>query len=186
MLKKVAIVLLFVGSVMLSSGIYMIYSGVSMVHRYIDNSLLKSYSDNLQRIVDTITENVNAYNESYQFNAFEYLVVPISCVELEKGSNTKSPFGNYLDNYSYVVVTRKRDQYGMLIGYKYYVQAIDDEGYGIKITNIDHSVLEISKTNEKKLIKINNGNINIDSSIIPELSSELSPKIVTCIKKHSF
>lgn len=129
---------------------------VPSVSKYITDSRMKTYRNNLSNFVSAVTNEVNAMeiNGAYSFKSNEVLVVPFNKIELEKGSNTQSPFGNYDTNYSYVLVTRKytvnnngtaddtSDDICVVAGYNYYVQALDDNGYGAKFAKVGESVVD--------------------------------------------
>lgn len=105
---------------------------VPSVSKYIQQSREKTYVTNLSKIVDAVSTEVNSYSGDYTFNTKEYLVVPIVCVELERGSSEKSPFSKYLPLQSYVVVTRNESN-----GFDYRVTALDETGYGVKLAKSD-------------------------------------------------
>ena len=103
---------------------------VPSVSRYIQNSRMNTYETNLSRLVDAVRTEVNSYsNDDYSFMANEYLVVPLTCIELEGGSSTKSPFGAYMPEKSFIIVDRKMDN-GVPVGFEYYVTAYDVNGFG--------------------------------------------------------
>ena len=106
---------------------------VPAVSRYIQESREDTYATNLSKFVDAVSPEVNSYNSDYTFATNQYLVVPITCLELERGDSSKSPFGPYDPMKSYVVVVRKSSG----SGFDYYVAALDETGYGTKITAAD-------------------------------------------------
>lgn len=108
---------------------------VPSVSKYITNSRMDTYETNLSKLVDAVSNEVNSYSNShYSFKASEYLVVPLTCIEVERGSNSKSPFGAYEPANSYVVVTRKYETNengtSTPVGFNYYVAARDVNGFG--------------------------------------------------------
>ena len=70
---------------------------VPSVSKYIQQSRMKTYNNNLSNLVGAVTNEVNTmdYDSPYTFKSTQILVVPFEKIELEKGSNTKSPFGLY-------------------------------------------------------------------------------------------
>ena len=92
---------------------------VPVVSKYITDSRKKTYKNNLLKMVDEVSNNVNSLSGGYTFSSSEYLIVPLACVELEKGSNTKSPFGTYEPHNSFIVATWNNETGGT--GFKYYV-----------------------------------------------------------------
>ena len=102
---------------------------VPSVSKYIQQSREKTYANNLSKFVDAVSTEVNSYTSDYSFKTDEYLVVPIVCIELERGDNSKSPFSNYNALQSYVVVTRGE---GNIFEYK--VAALDQAGFGSNLS----------------------------------------------------
>ena len=76
---------------------------VPSVSKYITQSRMNTYGTNLTRLVDAVSNEVNNYSGTYSFRANEYLIVPLVCIDVEKGSNTKSPFGEYVPENSFFV-----------------------------------------------------------------------------------
>ncbi len=106
---------------------------VPAVSRYIQESREDTYATNLSKFVDAVSPEVNSYNSEYTFATNQYLVVPITCLELERGSSEDSPFGPYDPMRSYVIVTRKTSG----SGFDYYVAALDQTGYGTTVMRAD-------------------------------------------------
>lgn len=106
---------------------------VPSVSKYIQQSREKTYATNLSKLVDAVSTEVNSYIEPYTFNTDEYLVVPIVCLELERGSSEKSPFSAYVPLQSYVVVTRNASN-----GFDYQVAALDQTGFGTALSLADN------------------------------------------------
>ncbi len=109
---------------------------VPSVSKYIQQSREKTYVTNLSKIVDAVSTEVNSYSNDFTFNTKEYLVVPIVCVDLERGSSEKSPFSKYLPLQSYIVVTRNANG-----GFDYQVTALDETGYGVALAKSDVAVV---------------------------------------------
>lgn len=115
---------------------------VPSVSKYIQQSRMKTYNTNLSKFVDAVSTEVNSmdYSSDYSFSTTEVLVVPFNKIDIERGSNEKSPFSMYDQTRSFVLVTRKynkttvngEDVYTP-VGYNYYVQAIDGSGFGTKL-----------------------------------------------------
>lgn len=104
---------------------------VPSVSKYITNSRIDTYETNLARMVDAVKTEVNSYsNDAYSFSASEVLIVPLHCIELESGNTEKSPFANYVKTSSFIMVDRKVDANGIPVGFKYYITALDESGYG--------------------------------------------------------
>lgn len=112
---------------------------VPSVSKYIQDSRMKTYKNNLSGFVSAVANEVNAmdYDSKYNFTSDQILIVPFETIELEKGSNTKSPFANYDQTKSFVLVTRKYVD-GSPAGYNYYVQAVDMNGYGAELNTAEN------------------------------------------------
>ena len=157
---------------------------VPAVSRYIQESREDTYATNLSQLVSTVSTEVNSYSSQYTFNTNEYLVVPFACIELERGNNDKSPFGNYEKEKSYVVVTRKADA----AGFEYYVAALDNNGFGTALKNADaingrESIEEIGDS-EIGAITTADGTTSV-TLVIPDGTavegiSDKTAKVVSC------
>lgn len=117
---------------------------VPVVTKYINNSKKSNYESSLRNMVSTVNnEIISGHIEDYTFDEEnEFLVMPLVCIELEKGDNKKSPFSNYVSAYSFVIAEATEN------GYRYMVQALDETGYGtylIKPEEIKIEDLEVSK-----------------------------------------
>ena len=121
---------------------------VPSVTKYIHNSKKDNYKSSLKNMVSTVNDEV-IYDQIYDFDEeTEYFIMPLVCVELEKGDSTKSTFGKYNPTYSFIIVEATEN------GYSYKVQSIDDKGYGtylikpeeIKIEEVDINKLSYITT----------------------------------------
>ena len=133
---------------------------VPSVSKYIQQSRMKTYNNNLSNFVSAVTNEVNAmdYSSPYSFRSDEVLIVAFNKIDIERGSNEKSPFSYYDQKYSYVLVTRKyevtTDDNGTEddtsddkkaytpVGYNYYVQALDESGYGAKLAKAGETTID--------------------------------------------
>ena len=151
---------------------------VPVVSKYITDSRKKTYKNNLLKMVDEVSNNVNSLSGDYTFNNKEYLIVPFSCIDLEKGSNTKSPFGTYDSNNSFVVVTWNNETGGT--GFKYYVTTLDDGGYGVNIMDPYSSEFKVVSNPKETIIEESSPN---NYQITGEISTEFAKAIVGKIGK---
>lgn len=131
-LNKKAFTLIELLAVIIILGVLLLIA-VPAVSRYIQESREDTYATNLSKFVDAVSPEVNSYNEPYTFSTDEYLVVPIACLDLERGDSSKSPFGPYVKTKSYVVVTRKENNGG----FEYHVAALDETGFGSDLNEPD-------------------------------------------------
>ena len=116
-------------AVIIILGILLIIA-VPSISKYIENSRKSTYVNAVRRIVDAVSTSVNALEYPLTPNINEAIIVPFTEASLEKeSSKTKSPYGNYISDKSYVVVSFDGN------GYKYYVVALDDRGYAIPFVN---------------------------------------------------
>lgn len=114
---------------------------VPAVSNYIFNSRKTSYISS----VSAYSETIMGYYEQKEFGRLlddnEVLIVPFENIELESGETTKSPFGEYVLDKSYLVISSKGK------GYTYYVSVIDTENYGFDMK----SESEITKNELDKI-----------------------------------
>lgn len=158
---------------------------VPSVSKYITNSRMDTYETNLTRLVDAVSNEVNSYNGEYSFRSSEYLIIPLVCVEIEKGSNTKSPFGLYEHENSFVAVTRKYDSNDVPTGFKYYVAALDENGFGASFANVQSEDFKITGTPSAVEIKetATDGVYELDGTLTSEFEAEITNKtgkLITC------
>ena len=161
---------------------------VPSVSKYITDSRMKTYATNLTRLVDAVSNEVNSYEGAYSFKASEYLIVPLVCIDVEKGSNTKSPFGEYVEENSFVAVTRKYVS-GVPTGFNYYVAAVDSNGFGATMENPQSANFKVN--GEPKLTTIkevtpatNPKTYTLDGANLPsEFTADITGKtgkLITC------
>jgi len=120
---------------------------VPSVSKYITNSRMDTYETNLSKLVDAVSNEVNSYSDNYTFSASQYLIVPLTCVEVERGSNSESPFGPYIQDNSFIVVTRKYETGSNVpVGFNYYVAALDVNGFGTNLSLIEDVAVQGTPT----------------------------------------
>lgn len=100
---------------------------IPSVTKYIDKSKKETYIDNAYSYIDAVRKDVIAGNLQTP-NTSQVLIVRLSSIDLEKGSN-KSPYGDYIDNQSYVMVKNIDNNL------EYYIAARDDKNYEIPLTS---------------------------------------------------
>lgn len=110
-------------AVIIILGVLMLIA-IPSISKYIDNSRVATYSTNAKKFMDSVMVEVNNQSEGYIVSASSCINIKISDVELERGSNLKSPFGNYKDEYSYVTVFNVNGTY------VYFLTLVDSLGYG--------------------------------------------------------
>ncbi len=125
---------------------------IPAVSKYIERTRIRTYKTNLSKMVDAVSIEVNSYSDEYQFNSTQYLVVPFVCIDLERGSNDKSPFSAYDASKSYVIVTRDAN------GFDYKVAALDLTGYGTDgITTAEDATIKVKPTTVPAITKEGSG-----------------------------
>ena len=153
---------------------------VPSVSKYIQNSRMSTYGTNLSKLVDAVSTEVNSYSKNYTFATSEYLVVPLHCIDVERGSNTESPFGPYIQNQSFVIVTRKYEGESTVpVGFNYYVTAVDTNGYGANLAAAEKVSVVAGPTASKieKGTGENEYNLTVTTSI-PEIKEGMKGRIV--------
>ena len=109
-------------AVIIILGILMIIA-IPSVTKYISDSRKNSYVDTAKEIIAGARNLVNSGNlEMYDTDATYY--IDVNCINTENAM--KSPYGEFVKNASYVVVTYNGQ------GYDYYWTSVDDAGQGIK------------------------------------------------------
>jgi len=150
----------------------LLFLAVPSVSRMIRLSKENVYIDNLERIVDAVKTDVTLASGEYKFDYDEYLVVPFVCVELEKGANSKSPFGTYVNESSFVVVIRNKDS----LLYDYYITSKDGSGIG---TNMVYAgELKVGYVDDEKIGKISEAEVSLGEYNV--LVQGLMPKVISC------
>ena len=151
---------------------------VPAVRKYIDNSKKHTYESTLRNMVSTLNnEIISGHRENYKFDEENaYFVMPLVCIELEKGDNKKSPFDNYLAAYSFIIVESTAN------GYSYKVQALDESGYGTYLIKPEDIKIEELKTDNLDYIT---KNIDDNNKVLYEIehknyNNTKSPSIFTC------
>lgn len=159
---------------------------VPSVSKYIQNSRMNTYETNLSKLVDAVSTEVNSYSSNYTFSTDEFLVVPLHCIDVERGSNTESPFGPYIKNQSFIIVTRKTETQSsgavVPVGFKYYVAAVDTNGYGTNLKVAE----EVAVTAAPTAVTITKGSDDeytiSSTSEITEITENMTGKLVgNCI-----
>ena len=111
-------------AVIIILGILMIIA-IPSVTKYINDSRKSSYIDTAKELVGAARNLVNEGSlEMYDTDATYY--IDISCLKTENGGKAVSPYGDFVKDKAYVVVTFDGK------GYDYYWTSIDDSGQGVK------------------------------------------------------
>lgn len=155
---------------------------VPSVSKYIQQSRMKTYRNNLSGLISAVTNEVNAMDDAdYIFSAEQVLVVPFEKIELEKGSNAKSPFSTYNKQKSFVLVVRKYDDESNPIGYQYYVQALDEAGYGTYLKQDDKTEIETLKATDLVTLPISGTKVTSDdfNGLVDLPAGEFAVKLVS-------
>ena len=124
-------------------GILMLIA-IPSVTKYIDSSKRETYIKSLSNMVDVVRYGVVSENGKYSMKGSLRKVIKLTEIELEKGSN-KSPYGELDSANSYIIVEKNGDKYS------YSIQAKDNAGYCIELTNVDN----LTKSSVKKCEGLN-------------------------------
>ena len=138
-------------AVIIILGILMIIA-IPSVTRYISDSRKSAYVDTAKEIVGGARNLVNDGKlEMYDTSVAYY--IPNTCIKVENGNKAKSPYGEFIDDKTYVVVTYDGK------GYSYYWVSLDDTGTGVKepisIDKLEEKDIETDLTRDD--VKDNNG-----------------------------
>ena len=143
-------------AVIIILGILMIIA-IPSVTNYISDSRKSAYVNTAKQVVGATKNMVNEGKlDMYDTSTTYY--IPSSCIKIENGNKAKSPYGEFVDDKTYVVVTYDGK------GYDYYWISLDETGIGVK------NLVEINNLNED----------NIESDILP---SDISPTISADVGK---
>lgn len=111
-------------AVIIILGILMIIA-IPSVTKYINDSRKSSYIDTAKELVGAARNLVNDGKlEMYDTDTTYY--IDIACLKTENGGKAVSPYGDFVKEKAYVVVTFDGK------GYEYFWTSIDDSGQGIK------------------------------------------------------
>lgn len=103
----------------------------TQVEKTLEKQRKDTYASNVHKFVAAVKNDIAA--DIKRVAVGEYNIVLFKDIPLDKVSNIKSSFGNYVINQSYVIVVNNDGNY------EYYAAALDDNGYGFAITKIDES-----------------------------------------------
>ena len=151
-------------AVIIILGVLMIIA-IPSVTKYISDSRKSAYIDTAKQVANAAKNLVNAGKlEMYDTSTAYY--IPNSCIKVENGNKAKSPYGEFIDDKTYVVVTYDGK------GYDYYWVSLDETGTGVKepisIGKLEEKNIETDLTKDDVVIKENIGNsqksyiLNID------------------------
>lgn len=151
---------------------------VPAVTKYITSSKLNIYESTLRNMVSTVNnEIISGHREKYSFDEEnEYLVMPLVCVELEKGNNQKSPFSNYVAAYSFIIVEPTAT------GYSYKVQALDETGHGTYLIKPEEiKIQELATSNLSYITKSITASSNTNYGVtLKNYNTSKRPYVFTC------
>lgn len=152
--RKNAFTLIELLAVIIILGILMIIA-IPSVTRYISDSRKSAYIDTAKQVISAAKNLVNSGKlEMYDTNVTYY--IPNSCIRVENGEKAKSPYGEFIDDKTYVVVTYDGK------GYDYYWVSLDDTGTGVKelksVDELNEDNIESDLTNDDVKDNIGVGN----------------------------
>ena len=120
LIELIAVIIIF--------GILMVIA-VAAISRYIYDSKVESYINTINNLAYSVKYGVISGDKSYKVG--NRRVFYLTEIDLEKGDNKNSPFGSFIDSYSYILVDKNGSDY------TYKVQSKDSSGYCITLTEID-------------------------------------------------
>ena len=162
-------------AVIIILGILMIIA-IPSVTKYISDSRKSAYVDTAKQVASAAKNLVNSGKlEMYDTSVAYY--IPNTCIRVENGEKAKSPYGEFIEDRTYVVVTYDGK------GYDYYWVSLDETGTGVKepisIDKLEEKDIETDLTKDD--VKDNNGvgknnvvvfNSSCDDSIIKDAISD--------------
>lgn len=120
---------------------------VPAVSEQILSSRKTSYLSSVSAYAETIMGEYDMKSFGSYIYDDEIMLIPIKNISLDKGVNMKSPFGNFLNNYSYVVVVPEDNSY------QFYANFLDDAGYGVNmvaVTSLEKDAVKKVKKNDMR------------------------------------
>ena len=99
--------------------------GVISINAYLANSEKDIYIANLKTFVKAAKDLYNSDRLAQEPRANEALIIPLELLELDQSAGYKSPYGTYIKESTYIIVTRENDQN------TYYIVALDSGDIGI-------------------------------------------------------
>ena len=130
MKKKNGFTLIELLAVIIILGILMIIA-IPSVTKYINDSRKSAYINTAKQIANAAKNIVNS-GKFDMYDTDTTYFIPNSCIKVENGEKAKSPYGEFVNDKTYVVVTYDGQ------GYDYYWISLDETGTGIEvITSID-------------------------------------------------
>ena len=142
-MKKNGFTLIELLAVIIILGILMIIA-IPSVTKYINDSRKSSYIDTAKEIASGARNLVNEGKlEMYDTTTTYY--IPANCIKTENGGNAISPYGDFVKDRTYVVVTYDGQ------GYSYYWVSLDETGQGVsELKSIDELDIDDIKSDLKK------------------------------------
>ncbi len=149
-------------AVIIILGILMIIA-IPSVTRYINDSRKSAYVNTAKQVANAAKNLVNSGElEMYDTSVAYY--IPNTCIRVENGEKAKSPYGEFVDDRTYVVVTYDGQ------GYDYYWVSLDETGIGVKEPisidrlNEDNIESNLKKDDVKDNIGLGKGKVIIFNS----------------------
>ena len=104
-----------------------IISGIAViaVGRYIDKAEKDTYISNMKTYIKAARDMYNGERLAQEPKDNEALVIPISLIDIDKSVGYKSPYGEYILESTYIILTKDADDK------KYYIVALDTGNAGI-------------------------------------------------------
>ena len=111
---------------------------IPSVTKYLNDSRKSAYIDTAKQVANSAKNLVNSGKLEMYYTTVAYYI-PNTCIRVENEKKAKSPYGEFIDDKTFVVVTFNGQ------GYNYYWVSLDDTGTGIK------EPISIDKLEEKDI-----------------------------------
>ncbi len=123
-MKKNGFTLIEMIAVIIILGVILLIA-VPAVSSYILNSNEGVYANDISTFIQETKLEYNDKTLGPRIEENEIMLVPVSMLTLQKGSNTESPFGKLIDRQSYIIIKRTGKSL------EYYATVVDAESHGV-------------------------------------------------------
>jgi len=147
---------------------------IPSVAKYINTAKKSTYIINVKEYADAAKKELNLINSDYEFpvNSGDATVITFDTLKLalENGGKKSSYGGEFVEEYSYVVIVN--DGTAEKPHYTYYIAALDEKGYGIglKTTTATAGIIAYDELSEENIVQVGSNNGVSYNSVASQLN----------------